>query len=125
LRWRVEEVILHVKQSYNLEDVRSPSCNGLRNPPCREVTKRAYFVASTLSLRTKLDIQTRKLPDASQRIGNIIENLKYCALADGLKAVLESSTALWQQPKPPPSPQLAVLFPPQKGCPKCEWGNSF
>ena len=116
-RWRVEESIRQVKQSYNLEDVRLRSYNGLRNMTAL-VTACANFVACHVGLRTKLQILARKLLDASQRVGGIIKTFKYYALADGLKAILESSSAPWREPKPPPSPQLPILFPAPGGLPQ-------
>nr|HDM59089.1 hypothetical protein [Bacillota bacterium] len=113
-RWRVEESIRQVKQSYNLEDVRLRSYNGLRNMTAL-VTACANFVACHVGLRTKLQILARKLLDASQRVGNIIKNFKYYALTDGLKAILQSSSAPWRERKPPPSPQLPILFPASRG----------
>ena len=86
-RWRVEEEILFVKQSYNLEDIRVRSYNALRNMTAL-VTACANFVACHLGLRARLEILARKLLDASRPVGNIIKNFKYYALADGLRNVL-------------------------------------
>ena len=86
-RWRVEEEIRFIRQSYNLEDIRVRSYNALRNMTAL-VTASANFVAYHLGLRAKLEILARKLLDASQRVGNIIKNFRYHALADGVRNVL-------------------------------------
>jgi len=109
-RWRVEETIRFVKQSYKLEDIRLRNYNGLRNMMAL-VTACANFVSLTLGLRTKLTILTRKLLDASERVAGVIKNFKYYAIADGLKQILSSSMKPWHQPKPPPSKQTAISFP--------------
>ena len=116
-RWRVEEVIRHVKQSYNLEGIRVRSYSALRNMPAL-VTVCANFVACHLGLRAKLEILVWKLLRASQRVGNIIKNFKYDALADGLKNVLNYMNQPYHQPqpKPPPSSQMTIYFAPAGGC---------
>jgi hypothetical protein len=115
-RWRVEEAIRFIKQSYNLEDIRVRGYNALRNMVAL-VMACANFVACHLGLRAKLEILTRKLLCASQRVGNIIKNFKYYALADGLKRVLNYMKEPHQQPepKPPPSKQMTIYFAPAGG----------
>lgn len=110
-RWRIEETIRFIKQSYKLEDVRLRSYNGLRNMMTL-VMACASFVSLKLGLRTKLQILTRKLLDASKRVGNIIKDFKYYAIADGLKEMLSSATKPWREPKPPPSKQMIIPFAP-------------
>jgi hypothetical protein len=113
-RWRVEETIRFIKQSYNLEDIRLRSYNGLRNMMAL-VMACGSFVSLTLGLRVRLQILTRKLLDASQRVQNIIKDFKYYAIADGLKEVLSSAAKPWREPKPPPSPQMTICFAPTQG----------
>ena len=113
-RWRIEEVIRFIKQSYELEDIRLRSYNGLRNMMAL-VMACASFVSLTLGLQAKLQILTRKLLDASQRVGNIIKNFKYYAIADGLKNILRSAADPWHQPNPPPSHQMTIPFQPPAG----------
>lgn len=113
-RWRVEETIRFIKQSYKLEDIRLRSYNGLRNMMAL-VMACANFVSLTLGLRARLEILTRKLLDASQRVGNIIKDFRYYAIADGLKEILSASTKPWQEPKPAPSPQMTFNFAATKG----------
>ena len=108
-RWRVDEVIRFIKQSYKLEDVRLRSYNGLRNMMAW-VMACASFVSLQLGLRAKLQIFMRKLLCASQRVGNIIKNFKYYAIADGLKETLRSSANPWREPNPPPSHQMTILL---------------
>jgi len=106
-RWRIEEVIRFIKQSYKLEDVRLRSYNGLRNMVAL-VMACASFVSLKLGLQAKLKILTRKLLDASQRVGNIIKNFRYYAIADGLRKILRSAANPWHEPNPPPSHQMTI-----------------
>ncbi|MCD6326335.1 transposase, partial [bacterium] len=59
-RWRVEEMIRFIKQSYKLEDIRLRSYNGLRNMTAL-VMACASFVSLQLGLQAKLQIFMRKL----------------------------------------------------------------
>ena len=113
-RWRIEEVIRFIKQSYELEDVRLRSYNGLRNMTAL-VMACASFVSLKLGMQAKLQILTRKLLDASLRIGNIIKNFKYYAIADGLRKILRSAADPWREPNPPPSHQMTIPFAPPAG----------
>ena len=81
------------------------------------VTACASFVACHLGVGTKLQIPVRRLLDASQRVGNIVKNFKYCALADELKKALNYMKEAYQQPelKPPPSPRMTIYFAPSGG----------
>ncbi|MCD6327602.1 transposase, partial [bacterium] len=108
-RWRVEEVIRFIKQSYKLKDVRLRSYNGLRNMTAL-VMACASFVSLQLGLQAKLQILTRKLFCTSQRVGDIIKNFRYYAIADGLKETLRSSANPWREPKPPSSHQMTILL---------------
>jgi DDE family transposase len=113
-RWRVEEVIRFIKQSYKLEDIRLRSDNGLRNMTAL-VMACASFVSLKLGLQAKLQILTKKLFSASQRVGNIIKNFRYYAIADGQREILRSSANPWREPKPPPSHQMTILLPASPG----------
>jgi len=77
----------------------------------------ANFVSVRLGLQTALQILARKLLSTSQRVGNIIKDFKYYALADGLKEVLRCTMKPWREPARPHSPQLAILLPAAGGLP--------
>ncbi|MCD6326763.1 hypothetical protein J7M28_04310, partial [bacterium] len=108
-RWRVEEMIRFIKQSYKLEDIRLRSYSGLRNMTAL-VMACASFVSLQLGLQAKLQIFMRKLLCDSQRVGDIIKNFRYYAIADGLKETLRSSANPWREPNPPPSHQMTILM---------------
>jgi hypothetical protein len=110
-RWRVEETIRFIKQSYDLEDVRVMTYNRLRNMAVL-VLAAAYFTAVNLGLRAKLTVLLGHALHAARRIFGI-PNFRYYALADGIKAILtragKGSKAIKQ--KPPPGAQLSLIGP--------------
>jgi len=110
-RWRVEETIRFIKQSYHLEDVRVMTYNRLRNMAVL-VLAAAYFTAVHLGLRTKLTVLAGHALYCAKRIFGI-PNFRYYALADGIKAILtragKGSKAIKQ--KPPPDDQLLLITP--------------
>jgi hypothetical protein len=54
-RWRVEDTIRFIKQSYNFEDIRVLTYNRLKNMATL-VLAASYFAAVWLGTRTKLNI---------------------------------------------------------------------
>ena len=72
-RWRVEETIRFIKQSYTMEDIGLRSYTGPRNM-MTPVMACESSVSLTLGPRTTLQIMTIRLLDASQRIRNIIRD---------------------------------------------------
>lgn len=108
-RWRVEETIRFIKQSYDLEDVRVMTYNRLRNMAVL-VLAAAYFTAVNLGLRAKLTVLLGHALSAAKRIFGI-PNFRYYALADGIKAILtragKGSKAIKQ--KAPPHTQLLLI----------------
>jgi len=113
-RWRIEEQNRFIKQSYNLEDIRIRSYNGLRNMTAL-VTACAAFVSGVVGLKPTLRILANKLLHASHRVGDFIKDFRCYALADGLKALLALTNKPWREPTPPPSPQLPLIFPTLRG----------
>jgi hypothetical protein len=103
-RWRVEESIRFVKQSYRLEDIRLLRYARLRAMVTLVVAV-AYFAAVYLGRRTKLKILACHMLDAAQRIYGIPEFRLY-ALADGINQILFSSN----RSLGPPSVQLGEQF---------------
>lgn len=89
-RWRIEEVIRFVKQSYQLEDVRCLTYHRLQALMVL-VTAAAYFAAVYLGLRMKLRILAGHVLRASKRIFGIPDFRLY-ALADGIRQFLYSQS---------------------------------
>jgi len=81
-RWRIEEAIRFIKQSYKLEDIRVLSYERLRNMAVL-VNAAAFFAAVVLGTRIKLDILASHLLTAPKRLFGIPDFRLY-ALADGI-----------------------------------------
>ena len=88
-RWRIEEAIRFIKQSYKLEDIRGLSYERLRNMAVL-VNAAAFFAAVVLGTRTKLDILASHLLTASKRLFGILD-FRLSALADGTREVCARS----------------------------------
>lgn len=89
-RWRVEETIRFIKQSYDLEDIRVLRYERLRNMMVY-VLAAAYFAAVYLGTRAKLAILTRHVLAAAKRLFGI-PDFRYYALADGIGNILKRSS---------------------------------
>ena len=85
-RWRIEETIRFVKQSYKLEDIRVLTYDRLRNM-MGLVLAASYFAAVYLGLRTKMEILVTHILKASKRIFGI-PDFRYYAIADGIRELL-------------------------------------
>lgn len=85
-RWRVEDTIRFIKQSYDLEDVRVLTYERLKNIAVL-VLAAAYFTACELGLKSKRRILATHALKAAKRIFGI-PDFQYYAIADGLKAIL-------------------------------------
>ena len=81
-RWRIEEAVRFIKQSYKLEDIRVLSYERLRNMAVL-VNTVAFFTAVVLGTRIKLDILASRLLTAPKRLFDIPDFRLY-ALADGI-----------------------------------------
>ena len=88
-RWRIEEAIRFIKQSYDLEDIRVLTYERLRNMAVL-VNAVAFFTAVVLGTRIKLDILATHLLRASKRLFGIPDFRLY-ALADGIREVCARS----------------------------------
>lgn len=85
-RWRIEETIRFVKQSYQLEDIRVLTYDRLRNM-MGLVLAASYFAAVYLGFRAKMEILVTHVLKASKRIFGI-PDFRYYAIADGIRELL-------------------------------------
>jgi len=108
-RWRVEETIRFMKQSYDLEDIRLLSYERLRTMAVL-VMAASYFTCVHLGGRAKLRILTCHVYEAAQRIFGVAE-FRFYAIADGIRQALYSRSRAPKRPKTPPPPQNLSLFP--------------
>jgi hypothetical protein len=88
-RWRIEETIRFIKQSYDLEDVRVLTYKRLQAIAAL-VLAASFFAAVYLGSRAKLEILALHVLKAAKRIFGI-PDFRYYALADGIKEVLSKA----------------------------------
>ena len=88
-RWRVEEMIRFIKQSYALEDVRVLTYRRLQNMMAL-VLAVSYFTMAHLGQRIKLKAISRVLLRVSRRIFGI-PDFRFYALSDGIRELLRRS----------------------------------
>ncbi len=108
-RWRVEETIRFIKQSYNLEDIRVLTYQRLKNMAAL-VLAACFFAAVHLGQKPKLQILTLHAITAAQRIFGI-PDFHYYAIADGIKEILSkvrSGPLFHEKNKGRPDPQLSL-----------------
>ena len=89
-RWRIEESIRFIKQSYHLEDIRVQSYRRLKNLAAL-VLCAAYFAAVYLGESLRLQVLTRRVLKAAKHFFGVPE-FHYYALADGIAAILSRSS---------------------------------
>ena len=89
-RWRIEDVIRFLKQSYQLEDIRCLTYRRLQALMVL-VTAAVYLAAVYLGLRMKLRVLAGHILRASKRVFGIPDFRLY-ALADGIRQFLYSQT---------------------------------
>jgi hypothetical protein len=89
-RWRIEDAIRFVKQSYNLEDIRVLKYQRVKNLIAL-VLAASYFVATYLGDRLKVAILARRVLKVAKRFFGIAF-FRYYALADGVAAILVRAT---------------------------------
>ena len=85
-RWKIEETIRFIKQSYDLEDVRVLTYRRLQAIAAL-VLAASFFAAVYLASRAKLEILAFHVLQAAKRVFGI-PDFRYYALADGIKEVL-------------------------------------
>ena len=98
-RWRVEETIRFIKQSYRLEDIRLLTYQRLRTLAVL-VMAVAYFACVYLGESIRMEILVQHIQRAAKRIYGIAE-FRFYAIADGIKQVLYSSPRGIGKPPPP------------------------
>ena len=86
-RWRIEETIRFIKQSYQLEDVRVLTYERLKNMMAL-VLAAVHFAAVYLGRRPKLEIMAVHIMRAAKRIFGI-PDFRFYALADGIGKILD------------------------------------
>ncbi len=85
-RWRIEETIRFIKQSYDLEDIRVLTYERLKNM-MGLVLAAVYFASVYLGTQPKLEIMATHVLKAAKRIFGI-PDFRYYALADGIGQIL-------------------------------------
>ena len=108
-RWRVEETIRFIKQSYSLEDIRVLTYQRIKNMAAL-VLAACFFAAVHLGHKPKLEILALHAINAAQRIFGI-PDFHYYAIADGIKEILSKAGqgAIFQEKnKGTPNPQLSL-----------------
>jgi hypothetical protein len=85
-RWRIEETIRFMKQSYQVEDVRVLKYVRLQNMMVILMAV-IYFASAYLGTRLKLRVLSKHLVRAARRVFGV-PDFRFYALADGIKQVL-------------------------------------
>lgn len=85
-RWRVEDTIRFIKQSYHLEDIRVMTYERLKNLAVL-VLAASFFTAVHIGYKPKMEILAIHALNAAGRIFGI-PDFRYYALADGIRAIL-------------------------------------
>jgi len=109
-RWRVEDTIRFVKQSYELENVRVLTYRRLKNLITLLLAV-MHFTAVRVGMEARLKILALHALDAAKRLFGI-PDFRYYALADGMKDILHKAgkgTLYARDEKIPPDPQLALF----------------
>ena len=88
-RWRVEDTIRFIKQSYGLEDIRVMTYERLKNMAAL-VLAASFFAAVHIGNKPKLEILALHALNAAQRIFGI-PDFRYYALADGIREILSKA----------------------------------
>lgn len=108
-RWRVEDAIRFVKQSYNIEDIRVLKYQRLKNMIALLLAV-IYFNCVWLAGRLRCEILASNITHAAKRIYGVAEFLYY-AVADGIGRLFMRHGA-WRRytaPEPDPNP-LGLVF---------------
>ena len=105
-RWRIEETLRFIKQSYKLEDIRLLKYRRLQNMMAL-VLAVAYFAMVHLGQRIKLGVLSAIVINLSKRIFGV-PNFRYYAIAEGITRVLEHDDKGLERPEPPWSPRIQL-----------------
>ena len=106
-RWRVEEAIRYIKQSYRLEEMRLLDYQRLKNMAAL-VLCASVFASSWMGLGEKLKILTGHVIELSRRIHKVPEFF-YDAIADGIRGLFARWGKGWKAKarEKPPDPMEA------------------
>lgn len=106
-RWRVEEAIRYIKQSYRLEEMRLLDYQRLKNMAAL-VLCASVFASSWMGLGEKLKILTGHVIELSRRIHKVPEFFYY-AIADGIRELFARWGKGWKAKarEKPPDPMEA------------------
>ena len=107
-RWRVEETIRFIKQSYRLEDTRLLKYERLRILVIL-VLATAYFASLYLGKGAKLVLLVQRIERAAKLIYGIPE-FRFYAIADGIKQLLFDRNTGIGPPRADPRRNLLPLF---------------
>jgi hypothetical protein len=109
-RWKIEETLRFVKQSYQLEDIRLLSYRRLQNMMAL-VLAVAFFATVYVGQRLKLETLSAVAMRLSRRIFGI-PDFRFYAIAEGIKRLLERDDKGPGPPNPPwtPKTQLKLLI---------------
>ena len=110
-RWRIEETIRFIKQSYEFEDIRVLTYRRLQNLAVPALAA-AQFAAIWLGRKAKLEVLAIHVMEASKRIFGV-PDFKYYALADGLSAIFKrvgGGLPTDHGPDVDPDPQLRMVL---------------
>jgi hypothetical protein len=105
-RWKIEETLRFIKQSYCLEDIRLLSYRRLQNMMAL-VLAVAFFATVYLGQKLKLETLSTIVMRLSKRIFGI-PDFRFYAIAEGIKRLLEHDDKGLERPKPPWSPRTQL-----------------
>ena len=111
-RWRIEETIRFVKQSYGLENLRVLGYRSICNMASM-VLAAAYFATTWLGRQVKRDVLAEHIKALSQRLSKVPEFASY-AIADGIKRIFTRYSGWCRriiEPEPPPNDCGVQYFP--------------
>jgi hypothetical protein len=106
-RWKVEETIRYIKQSYALEDIRVLTYERIKNLVTL-VFACFYFVAGWLGTKVKLEVLALHVLDSAKRLFGI-PDFRYYALSDGIKDILLRVGKGPLLPRGAGSPEMVLL----------------
>ena len=98
-RWRIEETIRYIKQSYKIEDVRLITYQRLKNL-MNLVLAVSYFTCVQLGINERLKILVGHALKAAKRLFGI-PDFHYYSISDAIKAIFEKYAKGIKKRKPP------------------------
>ena len=111
-RWRIEETIRFVKQSYKFENIRVLSYDAIRNM-ASVVLAATYFATAWLGRHVKREVLAEHIKTLAQRLGKEPQFASY-AIADGIRRAFTRfgkwcRKILDPEPEPPENELLNLL----------------